>query len=468
MNFGYIYKQEHSRAWVTPVLLVAAVFIVYLNSFSGVFHFDDHNVIVNNPSVHSFLAWLKDLKKGIRPVLKLTYTLNWVSGLGLFGFHLVNTVIHAANAVLVYFLTFKMLESCNATIAPIQLRRAAFLAGMLFALHPVQTEAVTYISSRSTSLMTLFYLCSISAYIYGAQNNKRVWLYLVSPLLFVFAVATKEAALTLPIALVLWDVATGSKKHSCMIHRQAVHWVLFAVITVIIFLVHSRYSSLLVYGFKVRSLHDNFLSQINGITYLITRLFYPHRLNIDPDLPEVFAWSSMLIGELAMLLGLLIIAVWKFKTRPWLSFGIFWFFLHLLPTNSVIPRLDIANERQLYLANLGISLLAGVEFHRLAGAYYDSIKFKTALVVLVLVLGVFTVRRNTDYHSEIALWENTAQNSPQKARVFNNLGYAYEMAGFTEKAGEAYLKALKLAPGYSLAKNNLYHLLTQREAKQEQ
>ena len=128
------------------LLLVGTVVVFYLNSFRGVFQFDDYNVIVDNAGVHTWGAFLAGLPRGIRPLLKFTYTLNWTSGLGLFGFHLVNVGLHAANAVLLFLLASRV-------GGPSVSRFAALLPALLFAAHPVQTEAVTYVSGRSVALM---------------------------------------------------------------------------------------------------------------------------------------------------------------------------------------------------------------------------------------------------------------------------------------------------------------------------
>ncbi|MGZ8463901.1 MAG: hypothetical protein ACXW4I_11480, partial [Candidatus Deferrimicrobiaceae bacterium] len=183
-----------------PVALLAgAVVAVYLNSFRGVFQFDDYNVIVDHVGVHSWDAFLAGLPRGIRPLLKFTYTLNWTSGLGLFGFHFVNVTLHAANAVMLFFLASRI-------GGPSVSGFAVLLPALLFAAHPVQTEAVTCISGRSVSLMAFFYLGSLLVYLRGRARGSRLLLHVASPILFLLAVASKEVALTLPFALVLCEV----------------------------------------------------------------------------------------------------------------------------------------------------------------------------------------------------------------------------------------------------------------------
>ncbi len=431
-------------------LLAGAVAVVYLNSFLGVFQFDDYNVIVDNGGVHTWGAFLAGLPRGIRPLLKLTYTLNWTSGLGLFGYHLVNVTLHAANAVMLFFLASRI-------GGPSVSRFAALLPALLFAVHPVQTEAVTYISGRSVSLMAFFYLGSLLAYLRGRERGSRFLLYLVSPIFFLLAAASKEVALTLPFALVLCEAVRRERDGwKEALRAQAVHWGLLAALAVF-FLAHAGYGRLLEACFAIRGVAANLLTQVHGIGYLLSRLVMPFALNIDPDLPVFSGGSPVLLPEALLLAALLAAGIFGLGKRSLAGFGILWFFLHLVPTNSFIPRLDAANERQLYLASWGLFLALAAGADRLREKR-GARRVTAVAAVLVIVLGVLTVYRNTVYRSEIALWEDSARKSPGKARAWNNLGYAYRQAGRFRDAESAYLLALRVDPGYGLARENLSNL----------
>jgi tetratricopeptide (TPR) repeat protein len=434
----------------SPLLLLAgAVAVVYLNSFRGVFQFDDYNVIVENGGVHTWGAFLSGLPGGIRPLLKFTYTLNWTSGLGLFGFHLVNVGLHAANAVLLFLLASRIVGTSAYGFA-------ALLPALLFAVHPVQTEAVTYISGRSVSLMAFFYLGSLLVYLRGRERGSRLLLYVASPVLFLLAAASKEVALTLPFTLVLCEACrregAGWKE---ALRAQAVHWGLLLSL-VVLFLAHAGYGRLLEACFDIRSIAANLFTQVHGIAYLLSRLVLPNALNIDPDLPVFSGWALALLPEALLLTALLAAGFFCLKKRSPEGFGILWFFLHLVPTNSFIPRLDVANERQLYLASWGLflAMATGADLLRRK----RGVRWVTAVaVVLVVVLGGYTIERNEVYRSEVALWGDTVRKSPGKARVLNNLGYAYDQAGRIHDAEAAYLQALAIDPGYALARRNLDH-----------
>jgi hypothetical protein len=420
------------------LLVVGIACLAYTSAFGGVFQFDDYGVIVDNPAVHSWSGWLADLG-GLRPVVKLANTIDWTSGLGVFGFHLVNVAIHAANAALVYRLFARFVG-----------RNAALIAALLFAVHPALTEAVTYISGRSTSLEATFYLGSLLAYLHGRDAGSKWWLYVVSPLLFALAFFTKEIAVTLPFALVLVEL-TGPARPGAA-RAQVVHWLMLAGCGAVL-IAHRSYAASMAYSFEVRSVHDNVLTQIEGVWYLASKLAWPSHLDIDPALPVVSTWSWTLAAKAFVLVVAGVVGLANLRRRPWLGLGIVWFFLHLAPTNSLVPRRDVVNEREVYLAACGVFLVAGVVLARFGA------KLRSGLVVAILVaLVVVTTVRNRDYRSEVALWERATSDAPTNARAFNNLGYAYELEGEPLAARRAFEEALRLRPDYPKARNNLLGL----------
>ena len=433
-----------------PLLPAAIACLVYLNSFGGTFQFDDYNVIVSNGAVHSWSAWSHDLPHGIRPVLKFTYVLNWTSGLGLFGFHLLNLLIHVINTVFVYFLSRRSTQYFPSQ-AP------AVCTAILFAVHPVQTEAVAYISGRSTSLMATFYLGSMLAYIRGSDAQGHLWSHGISPVLFIMALLTKEIAITLPAVLLLWEFTFGEQKRfAAILKRQGIHWGLLAA-ALFFLIAHPGYGPLLEYSFDIRGLKETLLSQINGVFYLLSKLIVPYSLNIDPDLPVMSRWTVLLALKAGLLLALMCAGLMRLKRSPGFAFGVLWFFIVLVPTNSLIPRLDLANERQLYLSSWGLFLVIAVGCTKLQVRAGKNWVYWTMAAVLVVLAGC-TISRNQVYRSEIALWEDTVRKSPHKPRAFNNLGYAYALAGRNEDAAKTYRQALHLNPDYKPARINLESL----------
>jgi protein O-mannosyl-transferase len=171
------------------VLILAATVIAYLNSFFGVFQFDDYNVIVYDERVHTFLGWFEHSTNGIRPLLKFSFMLNWTSGQEPFRYHLFNLLVHGLNAVLVYLLA---VEFARRHLRPPAENRpglalAPLLVALLFALHTVADRG-RYLHKRSLHLVD----GSVLAYVYGIGHRRAVVTFIASPLLFLMAILTKE------------------------------------------------------------------------------------------------------------------------------------------------------------------------------------------------------------------------------------------------------------------------------------
>lgn len=428
-------------------VLATAVLAAYFNALGAAFQFDDYNVIVNNAAVYSFGAWL-DSMPGIRPLLKLSYALNWSAGSGPFGFHLINIVIHAANALLVYALVHGLRERSDG------IGLLPFLAALMFALHPVQTEAVTYVSGRSVSLMALFYLGSVLAYLRGGVSaSPRRWVAL-SVALFAAALGTKETAVTLPAVLLLLDSLGAKRSLGKSLKRQSAHWLVLIGGTLAI-AASPTYRHLFDVSFSTRSVFENLLTQVNAIRYLAGQLIMPWRTNADPDLPVLSALTPMLAFQALAIVALVAIGLRSLRPRPLAAFSILWFFLHLLPTNSVLPRLDVANDRQLYLASIGAFAAAAAGLQQLMVRVNRRWLANATVGVLFIGLGFTTVQRNEDYRSDVAFWEDAVGKSPNKPRAFNNLGYVYQQAGRFDEARRAYARAIELDPDYWRARINL-------------
>lgn len=415
---------------LAPLLLVAAVGLAWANAFRGEFQFDDWNVIVDDPRVTSLGAWWRAMP-GIRPLLKLSWALNHESGLGLAGFHAVNLAIHAANALLVH---------------GVLRRRFAWPAGLagalVFALHPVQTEAVTYVSGRSTSLAAFLSLASLAAWSAGLARGRPWLVHGLSPALFAGALAVKEFAAVLPLALLLaaatdprlsWDARRAT--------RGVVAHVAVLAGAAALALASPGYRMLLATSLGARDLADQLRTQIGGLGWLVGQLVRLDRLNADPALPVRTAWSAGLaLGALALVTAV-DFALASFRRRPALAFGVLWFFLWLAPTNSLLPRLDVANDRQLYLPLAGVAALVAALAERRPPR-----RVAVGVLAIALALAAATHARNRVYASETAFWRDVAAKSPHNGRAWNNLGWALSLEDRDAEAAVAFSRALALDP----------------------
>jgi protein O-mannosyl-transferase len=415
--------------------IVAAVAVAYANALGAAFQFDDWNVIVHDPRVQSLAAWWSSMP-GIRPLLKLSYAANHASPFGVVGFHAVNVGVHAANALLVLWLLARL--AWREGLAARQATLAAWVGALVFALHPVQTEAVTYVSGRSASLAALLALGSVLASIEGRERGRSLLAFGVSPVLFACAVGVKETAVVTPAAILLWW-ATDPRRPLCA--RDALRAVsghaLVLLAAALALAASPTYRHLLSTSLALRDPLSNLVAQAHGVTYLLGQLVRLDRLNVDPLLDASTAWF-----EVAWLAGGLAVGIAALRSRPAVAFGILWLALWLAPTNSIIARLDLANDRQLYLALVGPAWLAGWWVARQARRRL----VLWAAVVGIVLLGGATAYRNRVYADEITFWEDAVRKSPTNPRALNNLGYAYALAGRTEEAEAALVIAFDLAP----------------------
>ncbi|HLY95694.1 MAG TPA: tetratricopeptide repeat protein, partial [Sideroxyarcus sp.] len=424
----------------TPVVvlmwLALAVFAGYANVLTGDFQFDDYNVIVNEPRVHSWAGWFGALGNGIRPLLKFSYTLNWTMGASVVAFHLTNLLIHLANAYLVYRLAQVFVRQ---RWQQHELQQAPLLTALLFAVHPVHTEAVSYVSGRSASLMTLFYLAALLCYVTGRTRQNKIYLYAATPLLFVLALGVKETAITFPLALLVWEFCCGGRWQATFKAQWPV-WVVSGI-AMLFFLFSDSYLGEMQRSARLNDLNGNIATQLSGFIWLLRQWLLPLWLNIDPDLPLLAGLSGALL-PLLVFVALLVLMLACRRRRPWLSFALAWAMVQLIPLYLFLPRLDVANERQLYLAGWPLFLALSIELtlwlHRRA--------LRSVAAVLLLTLGSLTALRNQVYATEISLWQDTAMKSPYKARVHNNLGHAYLLAQRPDEARREFATALQLDP----------------------
>ena len=432
------------------LLTFVAVLAAYANSFGGGFQFDDFNVIVREAGAQSPAAWWAS-QPGIRPLLKLSYALNRASPFGLVGFHAVNLLIHLANTGLVAALLQRLVpagrgEGGNAATP-------ALLGALVFALHPVQTEAVTYLSGRSTSLAALFALGSIVLWLQGEDEPDRHWLRLASLASFVAALLCKEYAVVVPLALLLCAAtraADGAPWLRAALRGSALHW---AVVLAALLAAAAvpRYRLLLETSLATRDLVSNLATQAQAVVYLAGQLVRPDRLNADPALPVVAALDAAAFADGLVLAVMIATGLWALRRHRTLGFALLWFFLWLAPTNSLLPRLDVANDRQLYVALVGPAFGIASLVARLRPPVWRA----AFVATLAVGLGAATFARNRVYADELVFWGDVARKSPHNARAFANLGHALALACRASDAQQALTVALQLDPGEDRAAINL-------------
>lgn len=447
-------------------LLIALTIAVYLNSFKGTWHFDDEKAILENQGIKHIESIPRILRGYLdRPILQVTFALNYhFGGLNIWGYHLVNLLLHVLVVLLIYAIGLRLIFAQSVLTQGAQrplprdlMSLLPFWSALLYAVHPIHTESVTYVVSRSSVLATFFYMVGFWGFLWTVDpwrggRTIRVLLGIVwIGGAFLLGLGTKEIIITLPVmALVyLYLFVHGGAHLLSFIKRY--RWIFIAFgLAVAAYLTyrhtHGGIASTLAAQRGVRSMTTNLLTECTVVAlYYLPRLMVPLRLNVDPDLPVV---TSLLAPDLLLsflvLGGLIFLAYHSRQRGPCLSFGILWLLITLTPTSSIIPLLDVAAEHRLYLPGVGFCLAwvyAILSFLAwLPGIPARSRNGAATVLLSLIALGssVGTVRRNTVYYSAYALWKDTVTKSPNKWRPHNNLADAYEKMGKLKEAEQEY------------------------------
>jgi len=464
-------------------LIAATGLIVYSNTFRVSFRFDDIDSIVDNPNVQMRVLSLDHLeglfkstyRDTIRVFSYLTFALNYYWGeFDVWGYHLVNILIHITSGILVYwFLILTLnLPSLKERYGSSS-NKIALFTSLIFISHPIQTQSVTYIVQRMASMAGMFYLLSLVLYVKGRLSGRWVRYACfggmgVSYLLGVF---TKENAAILPVVIALYEFYFFQNldlSHKGKRILSILVGILF-VLGILLFVIWGeRYLRVIQEGYAYRTftMSERILTQFRVVLYYLTLLVYPHpsRLNLDYD----FALSKTIFDPVTTLISILIIAgmivygVWIAKKRPVVSFCILWFFINLAIESSIFP-LEMVYEHRLYIPSVGpfllFSLLVTEGMSRIGKKKIQGKKLLfaevTVLGVVIVLLAAGSYLRNRLWTQDIDFWTDCVKKSPQKARPYVNVGYTYLNQGNYEKALDWTQKAITLDPKYSTAYYNL-------------
>ncbi len=368
-----------NRNIINIILIVFAGLIVYSNTFDVPFHFDDNHAIENNHIVQQI-----DLKKifarSFRPVLDITLALNYYfGGLDVFGYHLVNIALHIANGIMLYFILLWTINTVSDSDS--KNSKVPLYAGLIFVLHPVQTQAVTYIISRSSVLATFFYLLTLLLFIRAFKPGKAGGLFFAGAFLSsCLGMGSKQIAATLPLILLIYDfyfISDGSWKE--LKSHYKIHMLMFPTALIAVYFSFSaglkEFVSFDYTGstkaaegviMPIVSKEDPvtsfqyFLTQLHVIVHYIKLLFIPANLNLDYDWPITRNIDLLTAVYFIFLSGLIIAAVLLFKRSKLVSFGIIWFFMTLSVTSSFIVIYDFIFEHRLYLPSVGFAVIMAV------------------------------------------------------------------------------------------------------------
>ncbi len=432
-------------AYLLGLFLAAfAAFQVYGSTLRAPFLFDDLYLPFTNPHFadEGFRTWVT----GLRPLLMATYWLNFqTSGQDPYAYHIWNVLLHVGASAMAWLIVRNLLG--RADEAGWKRETLAAFAGAVFLLHPLQTESVAYVASRSESLSVLLAYAALAAFL-CREGDEIGWgrTFLILGLVAAAALS-KEHTAVMPAAILLADAFWMRRTVSQSILRQ---WRLFGLLAIGglfgLSFVWKALAGSASAGFHLKEItwSQYFWTQCRAIWVYIRMFFLPYGQNVDHD----FAVSSLPFQHGAWLgfLGIaaLLALAWIWRARfPLASFGVFLFFLLIAPTSSVVPLLDTLVERRVYLPMVGLLLVVCEAARR---APLGRWSLTGVLGVIALALALVTVNRNQVWTNPVALWTDSADKAPRKVRPRHHLAYAYFEMGQCERAVQEYEKAASLAP----------------------
>ena len=441
--------------------------ILFFSTVHSPFLYDDAHAIEDNPYIKNLSQFQQMV--GVqnifnRPILLLTFSVNNALGqLDVFGYHLINIMLHLCVGIVLYFLTMELVTIEKLSLSKI-FQRLPLVVSLIHIFNPINIQSITYLSSRSSVLVTFFYLSSFYLFIrFINYKEKKInkWgnlLYLLAGLfLFYLGLGSKEIIVTLPIIAILYLWVRSSSKSL----QKFIPELLLILIPLIIYLLY-RYIDMgnlfVIKNDPYSHIIDRELylvTQIKAIiSYYLIKILFPINLNFEPDMRLV---SGILDWEwMACLIIAVCLAIYIFKQKSILLKCAFtWALITILPTSSIIPLKQIVTEHRSYLPSIGISLGLGILFLRAASIN----RLMHPIIIGILIFyGFLTMKRSLDYRSEISIWEDTVEKSPYKSLVHNNLGTAYLSKNELKKAKNSFGISSALSPSSPDPYINLGHI----------
>ncbi len=453
--------------WQHILLMILLTAMIYSNTLKNEFAYDDIPTIVENSLIKNLknipLFFIKPIisssqnfRIGYRPLTMASFAINYkIGGLEVVGYHIVNIYFHACNTVLVYMLIIILLGIAKYSKNNVHI--IALFISLLFAVHPINSEAVNYIWQRSVLMATFFYLLTVILFI-KCLTEENYSLFLFSIFSYILALLSKEIAITVPFTIMLidWYFISGLKKDCFLGNIKKYHFP-FVFITFIFILIRFFNQSIIkvLVSSEKTTMFNYFITQFRVIIEYLRLIIIPKGLSVDHPFPisESITNVSVLLS-FGAIITIILISIRLIKVSKIASLFMLWFFIALIPTSSVLPLKIIMNEHRLYLPGIGmiaaiVTLLFRITFKKFSIKY-----IYITLTIVVTILSVLTFNRNKDWKDRFTLWSKTLQIYPYSEKALNSLGNVYNEKGLHDKAIADYSKAIELNPELSQAYNN--------------
>lgn len=476
-----MFADSRKSIWAMLAALVVMGALLYANTLKVPFYLDDVDNIKENRAIQLKTLQFSDLLDagagGIvanRPVAYISFGLNYLLfGQNLAGFHVINTLIHILAAVFLFLLLIKTFQLPNSGVGPKNAQMIAFAGALLWLVHPLNTQSVTYLVQRMNSLAAMFFVLSLYCYAQGRTLEGRArqgaWLAgaCISGLL---ALGTKENATTLPFFILLYEWFFIKDLSTAWLRK---HLPVLIGVLVVVGLVAFYYlgtkpldSILATYETRDFTLGERVLTQFRVVMLYGSLLLFPHygRLSLEHDISVSHSLIDPLSTVFAMLaiLALFGLAVYIARRERFISFAILWFLGNLVIESSVIG-LEMVFEHRTYLP----SMLVVAALVVLLGRYLKQSPFWAIVVLVTLVFSHWTIERNNQWREPVGFWRDCVSKAPANSRPYNNLGLVLAERGETESAIVQFREALRIKPSSFMAHNNLGVALMRQDKLRE-
>jgi protein O-mannosyl-transferase len=416
-----------AKLFFTILALGVLILTVYGNTLFSPFNFDDKALLHHmNTSSNYYNFW----PVRYRHVIYFSFKLNQsLSGLNSLSYHLTNILFHFLSSVTILLISFKTFSKrikWEGKAAP----GLAITIAFLFALHPLHTEAITYLSGRASGIGGFFFLLSLLFFIMGSERGRDLNIplfYSLALLAFGLALLSKETTLTFPLVAILYDLCFMRNENWRPFKGRLlfIYFPLFVFIGAFFFF--TPMISDLALGWLGKLEIDYALTQSRILGYALKVFLFPINLTFDYDFPP--HWTRLRFVPVLIWLFVLFAVIKNFrKISPVVTFALLWFLITVSPTNSFLPRTDLLSERNLYLPSIGPIFLIAYGFYYLFFRKSEGRLSKQGMALLVtlfLILGSLLITRNSVYRTNIVLWEDTHKKSPSDLKVLHNLSHFY-------------------------------------------
>ncbi len=449
------------KAAAAAGIIFVLALLAYSNSFGTGFHFDDYHQIVNNQHIRqlgNIPSFFRDAsaasyelgQKGYRPLLLASFAINYaVNYYWGPGYHEINFLLHLLNSFLVFLVAGAVFRAGG--------RERAFMPAMIaasfFALHPVQTSAVTYVSGRSALLASFFCLASFLCFVLFRSSEKgrrRLFLAFFAAALFFAGLLSKETAICLPALFFVYDILfilPGTEKDGR--YNIFLYYIVLVAAAALYLVIRNIVLGYAAVGQVPISVHDYLLSEAKAFLLYLRLMLLPFNQNADYNMPLATSANLDVLISVVLVISLAGLLLKARKKNPAGAFFGLWFLMALAPESSIFPILDVAVEYRLYFPAVGF-MAAMVSF--LPERLYCYRKLTAgAAAAIVLLLGILTFNRDAVWATDVSLWSDVAAKSPDSIRAHDNLGTALLNKRDYDAAIEEFRRAIPEGPGKDTA-----------------